>query len=367
MQRSTMSDVGCVVLQRAVRQHKRRTYRGFTLVELLVVIAIIGILIALLLPAVQAAREAARRSQCTNNLKQIGVALHNYHDSFKCLPTGALNKIVPSSGNPSSTGWGWNALIFPQLEQGALHDSLDVGTRTLYATASDSSVLPFMQDPISCLQCPSDTPTELGEYRTINGQAFTVSNYLANNSSDNYVLDDQGQGATGSPATFCGGLFFRDRKISFRDIVDGLTNTFAVGERRWQLTARISDGSSQLVFGRSAMPFGVGNWNDDARRADTLGAGLYKLNLAGAVFSSANQAYGRFTRAWSSNHPGGANFLLADGSVHFITDTIEGHFNEGGLATGPNGESDRNIRLLIDTVWEQLHARRDGLPITGEW
>ena len=366
MQRSTMSDVGCVVLQRAVRQHKRRTYRGFTLVELLVVIAIIGILIALLLPAVQAAREAARRSQCTNNLKQIGVALHNYHDSFKCLPTGALDKIVPSSGNPSSTGWGWNALIFPQLEQGALHDSSTLDADPVcHRERFQCSAVHARPDFLFAVSFRYSDRAR----RVPNDQRPSVHGVELPGQQLQRQLrfGRPGAGRHGQPGDILRRSLLSRQEDQFSAYCRRLDKHLRGGGTEMAIDGEDFDGSSQLVFGRSAMPFGVGNWNDDARRADTLGAGLYKLNLAGAVFSSANQAYGRFTRAWSSNHPGGANFLLADGSVHFITDTIEGHFNEGGLATGPNGESDRNIRLLIDTVWEQLHARRDGLPITGEW
>jgi prepilin-type processing-associated H-X9-DG protein len=333
-------------------------------VELLVVIAIIGILIALLLPAVQAAREAARRSQCTNNLKQIGLALHNYHSANNKLPTGGLSKYV--NGERSSTYWGWNALIFPQMELQGLYDAIQVGQRSLWATASDPNILPLMQQPISVLRCPSDNPTELGGFRAINGKELTVSNYVANNSSDNHVLDDQGQGPMN---IYTGGLFFRDRTIRFAEILDGLTNTFAVGERAWQTRAKIAGMTQvgQLVMARAAMPFGFTTTGGEARYSDALGAGLYKLNLAGTVQSSIDTANTRGSRTWSSPHPGGANFVMADGSVRFVSDTIEGYFDQGGIATGPNGETNRDIRLQVDTPWERLHARRDGQPIGGDW
>ena len=330
--------------------------RGFTLVELLVVIAIIGILIALLLPAVQAAREAARRAQCINNLKQIGLALHNYHDAAKALPTGALKKYV--NGSLTNTAWGWNALSLPQLEQQPLYDALQVGQRSLYATVGDPSILPLMQQPIPSLLCPSDNVTELGGSRPVNGQSLIVANYVANSSSDNFVADGDGHDPTVE------GLFLinQDRAVRFAHIQDGLSNTFAVGERRWQYRA---NGTTYMA--RAAMPFGSGDTTNDSRRADSLCSGLYKLNLAGTIQGTFASGSDRGMRSWGSRHPGGANFLMADGSVHFINDTIQGYFNSGGLATGPNGESDRNIRLLVDTPWERLHARADGQVIGTDW
>lgn len=319
-------------------------------------IAIIGILIALLLPAVQAAREAARRAQCTNNLKQIGLALHNYHDATKALPTGALKKYV--NGSLTNTAWGWNALILPQLEQQPLYDALRPGQRTLYDTVGDSNIRPLMQQPIQTLLCPSDNPTELGGTRTVNGQSLIVANYVGSSSSDNFVADGDGHDP------IVEGLFLinQDRAVRFADITDGLSNTFAVGERKWQFRA-----GETTYMARAAMPFGSGNTTDDSRRADSLCSGLYKLNLAGTTQSDFDNGSNRGMRSWSSRHPGGANFLMADGSVHFINDTIHGYFNSGGLATGPTGQSDRNIRLLVDTPWERLHARADGQVIGAEW
>src|SRR5712672_3144627 len=107
-------------------QTNLRSKRGFTLIELLVVIAIIAVLIALLLPAVQQAREAARRTQCKNNLKQLGLALHGYHDAFQVFPPGYVAGSPFKDGETdTSPGWGWPAMILPQFEQGALHDSIN--------------------------------------------------------------------------------------------------------------------------------------------------------------------------------------------------------------------------------------------------
>src|SRR5205823_7988334 len=134
---------------------RRRAGRGFTLVELLVVIAIIGVLVALLLPAVQAAREAARRMKCQNNLKQFGLALHNYHDAYGRMPASYYRAWPTSVGTTFGTpGWGWGTMILPRLEQQALFDTLNVST--LQLNASPLTKLPA-QTPLPMFRCPSDT------------------------------------------------------------------------------------------------------------------------------------------------------------------------------------------------------------------
>lgn len=134
--------------------------QGFTLVELLVVIAIIGILVALLLPAVQAAREAARRMQCSNNLKQLGVALHNYHDTHKSMPPGFLPKRNANGAKTNNVNlWAWGALVLPFMEQQALHDKLNVGNNHLElisSTAGPGTLKEVMQQAIPSFRCPSD-------------------------------------------------------------------------------------------------------------------------------------------------------------------------------------------------------------------
>ena len=129
---------------------RRTSVRGFTLIELLVVIAIIGVLIALLLPAVQAAREAARRIQCGNNLKQVGLALHNYHDAVGSLPPGLLSKPGPDGDN-TGPGWGWAAMILPQIEQAAVANAINFGL-PIEAPANQTARL----TKINMFVCPSD-------------------------------------------------------------------------------------------------------------------------------------------------------------------------------------------------------------------
>lgn len=327
----------------------RDTRSGFTLVELLVVIAIIGILIALLLPAVQAAREAARRSQCTNNLKQLGLALHNYHDANTKLPPGWLQKYVGTQ--LSSTGWGWGSFVLPFVEQQSLFDIIQPGQGSLWAATAEVAKLAAMQQELKAYRCPSDIQTVTNSGRLINGQALTVSNYIGNNSSDLSITADDPE---------IGGLFVENKSLTFADIIDGTSNTIALGERDWQF--READGERQLSY--AALVFGVGDRGSYERRGDQVGSGVYKLNLGGTTQPPSWTTRGY--RGYSSRHPGGANFVLADGSVRFVSETIEGRFNNEGVALDPNGSTNEATRRIVDTTWERILCRRDEQPI-GNW
>ena len=141
--------------------------RGFTLIELLVVIAIIAILIALLLPAVQQAREAARRTQCKNNLKQIGLALHNYHDTFLMFPHAIFFYPTPA-GNAAANipAWAWSAMILPQIEQTNLYNTLNLGPVPFQTAANTPATLNLLQTPLAAFRCPTDVTPPLNSDRS---------------------------------------------------------------------------------------------------------------------------------------------------------------------------------------------------------
>ena len=298
--------------------------KGFTLVELLVVIAIIGILIALLLPAVQAAREAARRMSCTNNMKQIGIGLHMYHDSYKRLPPGWM-AWDPSTQQPhwfGEPGWGWAPRILPYMEQTALYEKQIHLNLPITDPANDEARLMALQ----VYRCPSDvgeSTFELaggGPYFGSGGSYTPVElatgNYMGVFGTEDFhdVCGPDPQGCSGAD----GSLVFQ-RCFRFADIRDGLSNTFAVGER-----------SSKLEASATWLGVVTGGKHAPAR---VCGVATYPPN--------SEEEEEHYFHNFSSNHPSGTNFLSADGSVHMIPESIDEdtyHF----LCTRDGGEVIKN-------------------------
>ncbi len=333
--------------------------RGFTLIELLVVIAIIAILIALLLPAVQQAREAARRTQCKNNLKQIGLAMHNYHDIYNTFPPGYITRFpnVVVSGEPGLYSWG--AFILPQVEQANLFTTLNVGNVPLERTLATAAGLTALQTPQPNFRCPSDIGPALNNFKSTLAGAPNWYNRNATSTgtneipiaTSNYVMV-AGTGFSTSPPASPGttttpplGVGFSNSKINFRDITDGTSNTLLVGERAWKYGS---------VMGGAATAVGFSASVDFQNSVAAVKGGM--LGALGIAYNGINWTATNADhqpRGFSSVHVGGAQFVMCDGSVRFISENID------YTATNP----DTNLSLWVTSTFARLTARNDGQVI----
>ena len=337
---------------------RARRRSAFTLIELLVVIAIIAILIALLLPAVQQAREAARRTQCKNNMKQLGLALHNYHDVYGQFPNAFYDPLNASGALQNNTAaWSWGTMLLPYMDQAPAFNALTPGPTRMQQIFTDpiAAKLTVLQTPNPSFRCPSDVAPEVNVGRQFprpnpRDQPVATSNYVACVGNVNVRTDDNGAGM------FRGSLD-GGPGVKIRDITDGTTNTIAIGERRWRYLAH--DGTE--MFAEAGVVYGATRTNNGGQgRADVAFSTRWKINYDGCNPNSARQGS-------SSNHVGGGQYLLGDGSVRFISENIE-------LETGSDPtdcpalsnkyqESQTNV---ADSLFEKLGRRNDG-EVVGEF
>jgi prepilin-type N-terminal cleavage/methylation domain-containing protein/prepilin-type processing-associated H-X9-DG protein len=317
---------------------------GFTLIELLVVIAIIGALIALLLPAVQAAREAARRVQCVNNLKQMGLALHNYHDTLGAFPMGyAAQRPFRDGAADTTPGWGWGAMILAQLEQRPLFNQVNF----VWAVEAPQNSTVVMTS-LSTYVCPSD----------LTDGAFAVTdalgNRLATATPSSYaacVGGNETDTVTGVNNDGLGrGVFFRNSSTRLADISDGASQTIALVERAWAKANGVWAGAvtnGVISRGRS-------------NACPTAGAQFYPaaaLTQAHCHLLNTNSDPDGGLDDCSSLHPGGANFLFADSSVHFLKSILgdSGRNPDGSPIYSPSGR-----------VFQALATRNGGEVVSAD-
>ena len=339
---------------------KRRTQRGFTLIELLVVIAIIAILIALLLPAVQQAREAARRTQCRNNLKQIGLALHNYHDVYGAFPGGAYSAVDDENGCDDD-GYGWAVMLLPYIDQAPLYNALPM-------TASAAGGITSIEDPrapnwcifknykesgngttfipggdtiLPAFRCPSSTlPATVPEiwqgFSFVGGSSSSDVPHVGYAVSDYKGCvgkEDQGFFVKARDSALSG----RKMETRIRDVTDGTSNTICVGESAYGGTSG------------EDLPVWIGITGRDERTLfktqfpSIINGGTNPNNMANAIDDDCAFSF----------HTGGAMFLFGDGSVHFISENVDTGFNPA-FDDGVTG------------VYEALGERNDGFVI-GEY
>jgi prepilin-type N-terminal cleavage/methylation domain-containing protein/prepilin-type processing-associated H-X9-DG protein len=317
-----------------------RRAHGFTLIELLVVIAIIAVLLALLLPAVQAAREAARRAQCTSNLKQIGLAIHNYESSEGCIVSGYISTSRPHAwpgvlgydpdphSKDNGPGWGWLALLLRQVEQGPLYDAINVNLPTW---AADNGTVVVVQ--LSVYLCPSaDNPTATCAMVDANFNLLPVANqYFARaNYQYNQGWNDSSMPAfvnEDDPITGCNGPIYRNSHLTYAAVTDGLSNTVFAGEKTPFLAdatwVGIIPGYRHFAYNAFAS-LGTGGLDVNYDYASAIlavhsGPSLYESPI---VIHPPNSPLGHTDEMYSL-HPGGANILMGDGSVRFVKQSVD--------------------------------------------
>ncbi|NQV27352.1 MAG: DUF1559 domain-containing protein [Rhodopirellula sp.] len=347
--------------------------KGFTLIELLVVIAIIAILVSLLLPAVQQAREAARRSQCRNNLKQLGLSLHNYHDTHSVLPAGYYSFGTTTGSGPAwanidsvtwdaAPGWGWGTMILPFMDQAPLYEGLQIDS-PLWAPANAL----LIRSKVSAFLCPSvsgaydefvvtdsfGNPLGVGAGPVVLGRSHYVASHgqeecwsarsgsalTANIFTDIYTGTTTTVTVNGDTSRVSDGPFHRNSRIRFRDVTDGLSNTIFLGEHSSKLSEKTWVG---VIPGASTSPI-ISSPDNGPDSAATLtlihiGPSGGEQDIFGNPIIHPINFPTLHVGQMYSEHTGGGHVCMGDGSVRFISETIDLFLFAALASVGENDE-----------------------------
>jgi prepilin-type N-terminal cleavage/methylation domain-containing protein len=306
----------------------KRPRHGFTLVELLVVIAIIGVLIGLLFPAIQSAREAGRRVACLNHLHQQGIALHAYHSTFEHFPSG----YVANAQNYMSPHWSWSSNILPFLEEGSAYKTLGVESKQFGGGALLAPATVDTQRSMPVFTCPSDLGNVLNDQKDQHGK----SNYRGVMGTITMLTTDYPTAMTEN------GVIYLNSNMTTGKITDGASRTLMVGEC---MLSGLNPGHNAAIWAGMHGSIDSSTANGGELETTMISDAMWWINSQPNSDSDPSQSWcinGIGRQAFSSNHPGGAAFCFADASVHFLRTEIDG------------------------TTLENLAARNDGM-VPGDY